>query len=393
MRDEVSFRGEERPNWLRAWAGFLFLWTTFAVLGTYLNYQFLMVRGHPISWLAAIRVNVFEYGIWAFVLTPAILFVCARTPLTRKNLFRLVPTHLAAIAGTVWLDVLIKTKLDAMFALPHSVSLSLSFIPRFLQYFFQETEPDIQIYLVVAVIAYVVAYYVDLRSQEWHAAELQTDLVRAELQVLKMQLQPHFLFNTLHSVAALVNTNPRAAQRMICSLGDLLRMSLVGEDTPEVTLRRELEFLNVYFDIQRVRFQDRLVTDIKVSGEVLDAKVPYLLLQPLAENAIKHGVGRRPGCGKVEISAYREANDVCIFVVNDDGTSHEAKVQDGLGIGLDNIRSRLRILYGAKGQLSFQNLEDGRFQVEVRLPFQEGPIAEPEILSLSMVGAGAGGRR
>jgi two-component system LytT family sensor kinase len=389
MRDEVSFRRGESPNWRRVWVGFLFLWTTFAVLGTWLNYQFLLVRGRPISWAQAIRMNVVGYAIWAFVLTPAILFLCARLPLTRKNLFRLVPAHLFCIAGTVLVDVSIKTQLHAVISLPNSSALSL--IPRFRAYFFQETEPDVQIYLVVAVIAYVVAYYVDLRSQERHAAELQTDLVRAELQVLKMQLQPHFLFNTLHSVAALVNTDPRAAQRMICSLGDLLRMSLVGEDAPEVTLRRELEFLKVYFDIQKVRFQDRLVTELNVASEVLDAKVPYLLLQPLAENAIKHGVGRRPGCGKVEISAYRESDSVCIFVINDNGVSPAAPEQGGLGIGLENIRSRLRILYGTSGRLSVQDLADGRFQVEVRVPFREEAIVEREVRSFAVAGAGGRG--
>jgi two-component system LytT family sensor kinase len=391
MRDEVSFRAGESPNWRRVWVGFLLFWTTFAVVGTWLNYQFLVARGRPISWAQSFRINIVGYAIWAFVLTPAILLLCARLPLARRNWFRIVLAHLFCIAGALCADVLIKTLLHRMISLPNSPALAFSL--RFREYFFHETEPDVQIYLMVAVIAYVIAYYVDLRSQERRAAELQTDLVRAELQVLKMQLQPHFLFNTLHSVAALVNTDPRAAQRMICSLGDLLRMSLVGEDAPEVTLRRELEFLKVYFDIQKVRFQDRLVTEINVASEVLGAKVPYLLLQPLAENAIKHGVGRRSGWGKVEISAYREADNICIFVVNDNGVSHAAPEQGGLGIGLENIRSRLRILYGAKGRLSAQDLSDGRFQVEVRVPFQEDPMVEREVRSLSIAGAGAGGRR
>lgn len=387
----MSFRAGESPNWRRVWVGFLLFWTTFAVLGTWLNYQFLVARGRPISWAQSFRINIVGYAIWAFVLTPAILLLCARLPLARRNWFRIVLAHVFCIGGALCADVLIKTLLHRMISLPNSPALAFSL--RFREYFFHETEPDVQIYLMVAVIAYVIAYYVDLRSQERRAAELQTDLVRAELQVLKMQLQPHFLFNTLHSVAALVNTDPRAAQRMICSLGDLLRMSLVGEDAPEVTLRRELQFLKVYFDIQKVRFQDRLVTEINVASEVLGAKVPYMLLQPLAENAIKHGVGRRSGWGKVEISAYREADNICIFVVNDNGVSHAAPEQGGLGIGLENIRSRLRILYGAKGRLSVQDLSDGRFQVEVRVPFQEDPMVEREVRSLSIAGAGAGGRR
>jgi two-component system, LytTR family, sensor kinase len=125
---------------------------------------------------------------------------------------------------------------------------------------------------------------------------------------------------------------------MICSLGDLLRLSLVREDLPEVTLRRELEFLKLYLDIERVRFQDRLVAEISVANEVLDAKVPYLLLQPLVENAIKHGVSRRPGSGKVEISAFRDSDHVCILVANDNGTSDAVPESDRLGIGLDHTQ-------------------------------------------------------
>ena len=373
MRDELCLRGDDSPNWLRVWGGLLILWAIFAALGTWFNYQFLVVRGYPISWFHALCMNAVEYGIWGFLLTPAILFLCARLPLNRRNWFRLVPAHLSAIAGATCADVLIKTVLHKVFALPYSPSVP--FTQRFHQYILHETEPDIQIYMIVAIIAYVVAYYVDLRSQERRAAELQTDLARAELQVLKMQLQPHFLFNTLHSVAALVNTDPRAAQKMICSLGDLLRMSLASADLPEVTLRREIEFLELYFDIQKVRFQDRLVTEIRVADEVLDARVPYLLLQPLAENAIKHGVARRLGCGKVEICAYKESETICIFVVNDNGISHMPE-HDGLGIGLENIRSRLRMLYGLEGQLTTKELSSGSFQVEVRIPFQQGERTE-----------------
>jgi len=295
MRDEPYSRGDG-PNWVRVWASLLILWAIFLVLGTWFNYHFLFVRGRPISWAASLRMNALAYGIWALVLTPAILCLCAKLPLTRRNWFRLVPTHLLAILGATGADVFIKTLLHEDFS-PLNIAY-LPFFQRFQEYFLHETEPDIQIYLMVAIIGYVVAYYVDLRCQEWRAAKLQTDLARAELQMLKMQLQPHFLFNTLHSVTALVDTDPTAAKKMICSLGDLLRMSLASEDSPEVTLRQELKFLDRYLDIQRVRFQDRLVTEIRVEHDALEARIPYLLLQPLVENAIKHGVANGPEAAK-----------------------------------------------------------------------------------------------
>ena len=307
------------------------------------------------------------YAIWAFLLTPIVLLLCAKFPLGRAGAVRLVPAHLLGMVATVCIDVLVKTALHKQVypGLPHlPVSLQLR------QYFFSQTEADVQIYLVVAVLGYVVAYYAKVRSQELRASRLETNLVQAELQVLKMQLQPHFLFNTLHSISSLVSSNPRAAQKMICSLGDLLRLSLVREDLPEVTLRRELEFLELYLDIERVRFQDRLVARIDIADEVLDTRIPYLLLQPLVENAIKHGVARRPGSGKIEIAAFRDSEQVCIVVTNDTSTSGAVPESDRLGIGLENARNRLRILYGYGARLSVRELPWGRFEVKVLLPFR-----------------------
>jgi two-component system, LytTR family, sensor kinase len=378
----VLVPGAEQPNWRRVWIDLLGLWAVFALLGTWLNYGFQAARGRPISWTHAIAINVSAYAIWAFLLTPIVLFLCAKFPLGRAGAVRFVPAHLLGMGGTVCIDVLVKTALHKQVYpnLPHlPVGLQLR------QYFFSQTEADVQIYLVVAVLGYVVAYYAKVRSQESRASRLETNLVKAELQVLKMQLQPHFLFNTLHSISSLVSTNPRAAQKMICSLGDLLRLSLVREDLPEVTLRRELEFLELYLDIEKVRFQDRLVARIEVADEVLDAKIPYMLLQPLVENAIKHGVARRPGSGKVEIGAFRESDHVHIVVTNDNSTSGAVPESDRMGIGLENTRNRLRILYGYGAGLSVHELPGERFEVKVRLPFRlmAAPDLEGEASSVS----------
>ena len=375
MRDDTSIREVESPNWWRVWIGFLILWTAFSVLGTYFNYEFGVVRNRPISWGQSIRMNVIEYGIWAVILTPLILLLCAKIPLARRNWLRFALAHLLSIAGIIGIDVLIKT-VWGVNIFPRMTALP--FAPQFHKVLFSEAEPDTHIYMLVAVIGYVVAYYTQLRNQERQQAALETELIRTDLQVLRMQLQPHFLFNALHSVAALVNTDPRAARKMICSLGDLLRISLAGQELAEATLRSELEFLDLYLDIQKVRFQDQLVTEINIASDVLDTKVPYLLLQPLAENAIKHGVARRPGRGKVEIRAYRESETVCVRVGNDSDVSHDVPDHERLGIGLENIRRRLQILYGAEGQLSAHALSDGRFEVEVRVPFQVRSTAAQE---------------
>ena len=326
--------------------------------------------------------NILWYGIWALVLTPAVLFLCARMPLEKKQWPRLIPLHVLSISAIIGIDVLIKTLWGAEI---FPTMRPRPFVSQFRTVFFSQAEPDIQIYFLVAGLGYVVAYYAELRNQELHRAELQNNLVRAELQVLRTQLQPHFLFNALHSVGALVSIDPRAAQRMICSLGDLLRMSLAGQDHPESTLRQELQFLELYLAIQRVRFQEQLVTEINIAAEVLEARVPYLLLQPLAENAIKHGVARRPGRCCVQICASREGDMVRVRVMNDNGSSDGEQERDRLGIGLENIRSRLRILYGAKGRLSAGELPGGRFQVEVWVPFRTEATPEPEARDRSSV--------
>jgi two-component system LytT family sensor kinase len=375
MKTNAGFQPAGSLNWRRVWAGLLLLWTIFAALGTWFNYGLLAARGSPITWAQSIRMNVVWYGIWAMLLTPAVVFLCSRMPLTKRRWASLVAAHVISMSAIVCFDVLIKTLWGTrVFTTMHE----LPFVPQFKRVFFSQAEPDIQIYLVVAVLAYVVAYYTELRSQELHRAELENNLVHAELQVLRTQLQPHFLFNALHSVGALVNTDPRAAQRMICSLGDLLRMSLAGQDHPESTLKQELEFLELYLDVQRVRFQDQLVVQIKVDEDVLEAEVPYLLLQPLAENAIKHGVARRSGRCNVEIRALRNGDVVCVNVVNDCEASRREGEYERLGIGLDNIRSRLRILYGVKGRLTVQTLSTGRFQVEVWVPFRTEPRVDRE---------------
>jgi LytS/YehU family sensor histidine kinase len=375
MRAELPSNVAGRQNWLRVWIGLLSLWGTFAVLGTWFNYQAFLVRSRPISWAQAVRMNLAAYGIWAFVLTPLVLSLCCKLPLHRKGLLKLAPAHVLAIAAAVCIDVCIKTLLGGrVFPGAHSHP----FFGQFHRYFFSEAEADIQIYLLIAVIGYVMAYYSELRVQERHSADLETNLVRAELQLLKTQLQPHFLFNTLHSVTALVRKDPRAAEKMICCLGDLLRLTLTAEDTPKVTLRHELEFLRMYLDIQKMRFRDRLVTEITVEKDALDAVVPYLLLQPLVENAIKHGVARHAGLGKVDIRIRRESDKLSVSVVNDNGASNPVRERDRLGIGLENIRSRMRLLYDSRGQLACRELSGGRFQVEVRVPLEAATVPRPK---------------
>jgi two-component system, LytTR family, sensor kinase len=221
---------------------------------------------------------------------------------------------------------------------------------------------------------------------ELQASELKTQLVRAQLSALNMQLQPHFLFNTLNAVMVLVRQRKAAeAEEMLGRLSDLLRCVLDGSDTQEVPLRQELEYLEQYLAIERVRFQDRLRIEVRTDPAVLDANVPYMGLQPIVENAIRHGIGGRSSAGMIRISAQRSGDAVRIQV-QDDGPGLPAGRRHEDGIGLANTRERLRQLYGDAGLIALENGEAGGAVATLTLPYRPARVAaDPDILELHAV--------
>jgi len=196
---------------------------------------------------------------------------------------------------------------------------------------------------------------------------LQTKLARAELQVLKMQLQPHFLFNTLNTIYNLAPQNSRKAQLMISRLADLLRLSLDHVSTNTVPLQRELEFLNSYVEIEKTRFEERLTVQMDVDPDTLDAAVPNMILQPLVENAIRHGVSKKAAGGTVSIIAHKNGDRLQLSIVDDGRLS--AMQSGGSGIGLANIRARLTQLYGNDYRFDLVPSTEGT-RVLLELPFQ-----------------------
>src|SRR6185369_4509061 len=199
-------------------------------------------------------------------------------------------------------------------------------------------------------------YYREGREREIHAAALEAQLAQAQLQTLKMQLQPHFLFNTLNSISALNHEDPRAANRMIARLSELLRLTLENDGAQEVSLHQELDFLKRYLEIQQVRFGDRLKVHFDVAPETMDARVPNLLLQPLVENAIQHGLAPFSAPGEIHIHASRENGLLCLRIA-DSGPGLPASTPSGApdGIGLANTRARLQQLYGDAHRFELRN--------------------------------------
>jgi LytS/YehU family sensor histidine kinase len=201
-----------------------------------------------------------------------------------------------------------------------------------------------------------------------HSAQLKSRLARTELQALKLQLQPHFLFNTLNTITSLVHRDPGQAERMVSGLSELLRVSLGSAGEQEVTVSRELEVLQHYVDIQLVRFEDRLTVTIVAEPDAQLAAVPNLMLQPLVENAIKHGLGSRLSGGNIRVEARRQGQWLQL-VVEDNGVGEADPEGRREGVGLSNTRARLRQLYGDDHQFVAGGTREG-FRVAIALPFR-----------------------
>ena len=208
----------------------------------------------------------------------------------------------------------------------------------------------------------------DARLRE-RAAQLEGQLAAAQLEALRMQLNPHFLFNTLHAVSTLMARDVDGARRMISDLSDLLRRVLDDADAQEVPLDDELDVLGHYLDIERTRFADRLAVDLAVDDGARGALVPTLILQPLVENAIQHGIAPRGEGGRIEIEAVRQ-NGSLVVRIGDDGPGLPAKGLSREGVGLKNTRDRLAKLYGEGGALTLRNRPEGGLDAEVRLPYR-----------------------
>lgn len=296
------------------------------------------------------------------LLTPVILWLGSHFAIERKNWPRRVALHLLCSAV---FSVLQLATVSAIFP-------RLGILPLFVQKTFRGTFPaflvigfhgNVMLYWTVLGIQAAFRYYHAYQERkqhalrlELHAAELKSQLVEAQLSALKMQLQPHFLFNTLNAIMVLVRQQKgRQAEEMLARLSDLLRCVLDDVEAQEVPLCRELEYLRLYLSIEEVRYQDRLRVDISADPAALDAAVPHMGLQPIVENAVRHGIGRSSAAGKIQIRAVR-VNETLVIKVRDDGPGlPPASLSMGRGIGLANTRARLQQLYGERASLTIEN--------------------------------------
>lgn len=348
------------------WKFVLIGWGVYGVYMSIASYVISERLGRPISWLLAI-VNDFSYAALWVLITPLVLWLARRYRFERGRALSSFFIHLGASVllsfvqkGAHWSIV------AAYNAALHQQLFSWDPLYRNLLSFY---DYGLQLYWIVLAVNYAAEYYERYRQKELMASQLQSQLAQAQLQALKMQLHPHFLFNTLHTIAGLVrNDEKQKAVKMISGLSELLRATLDSTEKQEVPLRQELDTIRRYLDIQQVRFSDCLHTQINVDPATLDALVPNLVLQPLVENAVVHGITPKApaeGC-TITISSVR-LNGTLQLEVRDNGPGLGSTTADG--IGLSNTRARLQQLYGEKHSFEVKNAEGGGVRATILLPW------------------------
>jgi signal transduction histidine kinase len=346
----------------------IFAVATLLSLGsTMMAWQFTRSLGRPSTlWYLAV-LNFTYWYLWAAV-TPAIVWLSQHFRFEKGGLLRAIGVHLPAVAifsfghvaamqGVQWWMAISEGR-----EFPWWLSVQRAAL--------QNIDWEMMTYWTIVGISHAVLYYRESRDREVRAAQLETRLAEAQLKTLQQQLHPHFLFNTLHAISALMHRDVEAADRTLMRLSDLLRITLETLGQQEVTLKTELEFLSKYLEIEETRFADRLIVRFDVQPETLDIRVPSLLLQPLVENSIKHGVAKKAGPGHISITARRDG-DKLLLEVRDDGVglSEDALTALQKGIGVSTTRARLQWLFGADHRFEFHRLAEG-LAVIVAIPWR-----------------------
>ncbi|MDX6611948.1 MAG: two-component system, LytTR family, sensor kinase [Blastocatellia bacterium] len=374
---DFDFKGPGNLPGHSRWRRLALIWGTWTFIGMVFTFQgyFTSYRSErPMLFTDSLYMQM----TWAYLFalaTPLVLWASARLPIEKSNWVRSALLHVPiSIVLSCVLTALGRVLIWLNFGYRVGKPLTWESVTNFVVANFSE---GIGIYLLIALTSYALKYYRQYREGQLQTLQLESQLSLAQLQALKMQLHPHFLFNTLHSISALLNQDPAAARKMITRLGDFLRLTLENSGSQEVTLEQEMAFLSCYLEIERIRFQNRLVTRIDVAPETLDAKVPNLILQPIVENAIRHGIAPRSTPGLIEIEAKHQNGTLRIQVRdNGPGLSHHRTSENLFrkGLGLANTKTRLERLYGAAHLFELSDNPDGGLIVTLEIPFHtDGP--------------------
>ena len=335
--------------------------TAIAVLYSVERYLYSRWVGEPVSLRSLLPAELVFTYTWA-LLAPLVMGLAQRFPLRGREVNRNLAVHMTAMIGFV----LVHVTLFSLITLFLAPGMDLPSLPRVLgRSLLSWTVFDAIVYCALVTVNHAVIYYRVSKDRALRASQLEASLAQAQLQMLRMQLQPHFLFNTLHSISALMHKDVRRADSMVAALSDLLRMSLQNIGAQEVPLQSELDFLQRYVEIMRLRFGDRLRVSIDIDPETRDARVPNLFFQPLVENSFRHGFGDL-GQGSITITIQRDGDMLRCDVI-DDGRGLRSGHKDG--VGLATTRQRLAHLYGDNFVFSMRGAPNEGVHVTVVIPF------------------------
>lgn len=368
-----------RPRYLRPALLGLAAWTLVGLLLTLLL-STVDSRARGRSFLDLLVFIVPVWWLW-WPLSPAAFYLGRRFPLIGRRWYRRLPLHLAAgLAAALVIGIGASAWFLVAYPYPKEVAAGTTFGEVYELYLVTAEFPsNLFVYWMLVIGSSALTHYRRSRQRAMRAVQLEAELGRARLRALKMQLQPHFLFNTLNTVVALVlKQETGRAVAMLNHLAAFLRLTLEEEGAQEVPLRRELAFAEKYVAIERVRFPDRLEVQVVAPPEVLDAPVPNLLLQPLVENWVRHAIGPGEGGGQLQIRAARHRDRLRLEVADHGPGLGSGAPWGGLGIGLRNTEERLRQLYGEAHALVLENRSSGGLKVIVELPWRSGEAAALE---------------
>jgi signal transduction histidine kinase len=357
------------PKWVAVllWIG---VWTLLGLTFAALSYASSVGEARRPDMVYALKQNLTRFYVWA-ALAPFIFRFTYRFPVEFRPL-RLPPLllHLPALFlfssihqliyfGVAW-------QLEPTFK-RHFSSLTEFYLAAFWGVLYS----NILIASLIVITAHAFLYYRSYRAGEVQRSQLKAELAQAQLQALKMQLHPHFLFNTLHSISSLVLEDPPKANSMIARLGDFLRLTLEHSAHQMVMLKQEIEFLRCYLEIEQVRFQDRLAVDFRIEPAALQAEVPQLILQPIVENAIRYAIAPRAAQGYIKVEAER-ADGLLRLAVKDNGPGIDKNgdAENRQGVGLNNVRARLEQIYGHECRFEITNAPEGGLTVTIEMPFR-----------------------
>jgi two-component system, LytTR family, sensor kinase len=358
---------KKRPIWLK-WLLIAGIWTFIGSLYTLMDIGNAFRSGQKINW----GEQAWSYLGWYFwaAFTPFVIWLVRKIPLREPKIIRKVAIHASASLVLVFL-------LASLYALVYSQTQvpvmgfydSLKMVLGTLGFAF-----DLFIYWIIVAAGHSIEFYHSFQREKVHVAKLENQLATAQLHALQMQLHPHFLFNTLNSISELMHEDKMQADRMVAKLESFLLLTLASSNSHEVPLEKELEFLRHYLEIEQIRFQDRLTVQMNIEPATMNVRVPNLILQPLVENAIRHGISRQLTPGRLEIRTSLEEGMLHVQV-RDNGKglpagAHMGKIHEGLGIS--NTRARLKQMYGSHQSLEMSNVLEGGFIVTMNIPTMQG---------------------